>query len=60
MDCLSKNFQGLRVGFLDPRVWHYPAELIERIEEVDRQIVRRFCKKILNLNAYSDDLDKRG
>ena len=59
VDCLSKSFRGLRIGFLDPRVWHYPPELIERIEEVDRQIVRRFCKKSCYFNAYSDDLDKR-
>lgn len=46
---LSKSFRGLRIGFLDPRVWHYPPELVEEIEEVDRQIVSGFCKMLLYL-----------
>lgn len=46
VECLSKTFRGLRIGFLDPRVWHYPPELVEKIEEVDRQIVSDFCKSL--------------
>ena len=49
VECLSKTFRGLRIGFLDPRVWHYPRELVKKIEEVDRQIVSGFCKNLLYL-----------
>lgn len=36
---LSKSFFGLKIGFLDPRVWGYPAEAVKPIAQVDRQIV---------------------
>lgn len=49
VECLSKTFRGLKIGFLDPRVWHYPPELVEEIEEVDRQVVSGFCKSLLYL-----------
>lgn len=39
VDCLPKTFRGLKIGFLDPRVWQYPSALVKKIEEVDRQIV---------------------
>ena len=42
--CLSRAFRGLKIEFLNPRVWLYPLELIEEIEEVDCQIVGNFCK----------------
>ena len=45
----SKIIRNLRIGFLDPRVWRYPPELVEEIEEVDRQIVSGFCKMLLYL-----------
>ena len=46
---LSKTFRGLRIGFLDPRVWHYPPELVEGIEEANRQMVSGFCKNLFYL-----------
>ena len=36
---LSRTFQGLRIGFLDPREWVYPPDVVKPIEEVNLQIV---------------------
>ena len=38
-DVLSKDFAGLKVGFLDPEVWVYPPEVVSPIESVATQIV---------------------
>ena len=46
---LSKTFRGLRIGFLDPRIWHYPLELIKGIEEANHQIVSALYKDYLYL-----------
>ena len=57
VECLSKTFQGLRIGFLDPRVWHYSSELVEKIEEIDRQIVGGSYKGLLP-HAYNNASNK--
>lgn len=37
---LTKSFEGLRVGFLDPKEWHFPPEACPQIEEVVKQLVK--------------------
>lgn len=36
---LTRDFRGLRIGFLDPRDWHFPQELCKHIDAVTNQLV---------------------
>ena len=39
MSFLRKDFEGLKVGFLDPAVWKFPPVLCESIMSVEQQMV---------------------
>lgn len=36
---LTKTFDGLKVGFADPAIWHFPPSLCPPIESVREQLV---------------------
>ena len=57
VDCLPRTFRGLKIGFLDPRVWQYPPSLVKRIEEVDRQIISLLCQ-VFSSYTLTFDLDQ--
>lgn len=36
---LTKTFKGLKIGFVDPSIWHFPAESCPPIASVTEQLV---------------------
>jgi amidase len=39
LSSLSKSFEGLKVGFLDPAIWHLPESLCPQIPSVVQELV---------------------
>ena len=37
---LTKTFKGLKVGFADPAIWHFPPAMCPQIPSVVKQLVR--------------------
>lgn len=49
---LSRNFQGLQIGFLDPHVWRFPPDLVPPIDAIDRQIVSVIILQYLHSSGF--------
>ncbi|CAG9998783.1 unnamed protein product [Clonostachys byssicola] len=51
LSSLSKSFEGLKVGFLDPEIWHLPERLCPQIPSVVQELNETYEQAIEKINA---------
>nr|ODN85433.1 hypothetical protein L203_05049 [Cryptococcus depauperatus CBS 7841] len=53
-DFLTKSFKGLRIGFLDPRVWKYPSDTANTPEDMVIEMANFFSAVISKIGSEED------